>query len=167
MFAKQNTIQPLIEQSNFKTAKQGGAVDHIAAVSAVLVAGLGLTQLFAPLLVSPMTGLESSTPAQMIAIQWILFGTLLAIGGLFKIRVLTIFAAEFLRLSGITGVAASMLHQGEMVPLLVHGAISFVGLTNSGLARLTDKAELKRALHFAKLKAEQVSKSNEMGEQHA
>ncbi|GMN14978.1 hypothetical protein [Altererythrobacter sp. MTPC7] len=162
MFAKRNKIQPLVEPSTLKPAKQGGAVDHVAAATAMLVAGLGFTQLFAPLLVNPMTGFESGLAAQIIALQWIVFGGLLFFGGLFRIRVLTIFAAEFLMLAGLTGVAATMLHQGEMIPLLIHGGIAITGLVNSGLARLTDKAELKRELHFAKANAAEARKKQEI-----
>ena len=141
---------------DYKPVRQGGAVDHIAAVTAMFVAGLGAVQLFSPILVNPMTGFESGVASQIIAIQWAVFGALLFIGGLFRIRVLTISAAEFLMLVGLSGLAANLLHEGAAVPLIVHGAIAFAGLLNSGLARLTDKAELKRELQLMRAEAKSV-----------
>lgn len=162
MFVKRKMAEPILQPSAIKPAQQGGAVDHIAAASAMVVVGLGVTQLFTPLFVSPMTGLESSRAAQIIAMQWILFGAFLFFGGLFRIRVATIFSAEFLMFVGLSGVAASIYRQGDMVPLMVHGAIAFTGLTNTGLARLADKAELKRELKIMKASNEEARKKYEI-----
>lgn len=146
MFAKQEDILLLDE----RPARSGGAVDHVAAASAVLVAGLGLTQIFAPVLAAPLTGIEASTGAQIVGLQWSLLGGLLAFGGLFRMRVVTIFAAEFLFLSGIAALIVSVINRPDMMPILVNGAVAFVGLISSGLARLTDKAEMKRELQIAR-----------------
>ncbi len=146
MFARQEDILLLEE----RPSKSGGAVDHVAAASAVLVAGLGLTQLFMPLLAAPLTGIESSTGAQIVGLQWAILGGLLAFGGLFRMRVLTIFAAEFLLICGVAAAIVSAINHPDMMPLLVNGAIAFVGLINSGLARLVDKADMKRELRIAR-----------------
>lgn len=146
MFAKQEDILLLDE----RRPKSGGAVDHVAAASAVLVAGLGLTQLFMPLIAVPLTGIEGSTGAQIVGLQWALLGGLLAFGGLFRMRVVTIFAAEFLLLTGVAAAIVSAINHPDMMPLLVNGAIAFVGLINSGLARLVDKADMKRELRIAR-----------------
>lgn len=156
MSVNTNQAAPFVPAPAPKPVKQGGAVDHIAAVTAMFVAGLGFTQIFVPLLVNPMTGFEGGVAAQIIAIQWAVFGSLLFIGGLFRIRVLTIFSAEFLLLVGLSGLAANLIQQGAMVPLMVHGGIALAGLANSGLARLTDKAELKRELQLLKADAANV-----------
>lgn len=151
----------MLEERPTLANKAGGAVDHVAAASATLVAGLGLAQLFTPLLVSAMTGLESGLASHIVALQWIVLGGLLFVGGVLRIRVLTMFAAEFLMLTGLTGVAAGLVHQGDIVPVLVHGAVAFVGLINSGLARLTDKAEMTRELRLAKATAEEARQKQE------
>ena len=44
------------------------------------------------------------------------------------------------------------------------GAVAFVGLTNSGLARLIDKAELKRELRLAKASVAEADKVREPAE---
>lgn len=155
MFAKQEDILLLDE----RTSKSGGAVDHIAAATAVLVAGLGLTQLFMPLVAAPLTGIESSTGAQVVGLQWALLGGLLAIGGLFRMRVVTIFAAEFLFISGVAAAIVSAINHQDMIPLLINGAVAFVGLSNSGLARLVEKADMKRELRITREKAKIVGEA--------
>lgn len=163
MFAKRDKIYPLVETSA-QVSKSGGAVDHIAAASAVMVVGLGIAQLVTPLFATPLTGIESGTAGMILAVQWIAFGAILAVGGLFRMRVVTIFAAEFLLVAGLAAVAVTILNSPDPIPLLIHGAVAFVGLVNSGLARLTDKAELKRELHFARAHAEEARKTKEQGE---
>ncbi|MEL7453749.1 MAG: hypothetical protein AAGJ50_10305 [Pseudomonadota bacterium] len=153
MFAKDEDILLLDE----RPAKSGGAVDHVAAASAVLVAGLGLTQIFLPPLAAPLTGIEGSTGAQIVGLQWALLSGLLAFGGLFRMRVVTIFAAEFLFLTGVAAAIVSAINHPDMIPLLVNGAVAFVGLINSGLARLVDKADMKRELRIARETAKLAS----------
>ncbi|MEO1220621.1 MAG: hypothetical protein AAFY42_04620 [Pseudomonadota bacterium] len=153
MFAKQEDILLLDE----RRSKSGGAVDHVAAASAVLVAGLGLAQLFMPLMAAPLTGIEGSTGAQIVGLQWALLGGLLAFGGLFRMRVVTIFAAEFLFLTGVAAAIVSAINHPDMMPLLVNGAVALVGLINSGLARLVDKADMKRELRIARETAKLAS----------
>lgn len=161
MFARQEDILLLDE----RPSKSGGAVDHVAATSAMLVAGLGLTQLFMPLAAAPLTGIESSTGAQIVGLQWALLGGLLAFGGLFRMRVVTIFAAEFLFISGVAAAIVSAINHPDMMPLLVNGAVAVVGLVNTGLARLVEKADMKRELRItrekAKIASEAISNSAE------
>lgn len=161
MFAKSEKIRPMLDQE-IRSTKSGGAIDHIAAATAVMVVGLGVAQLVTPLFATPLTGIESGTAGMILAVQWIVFGAILAVGGLLRMRVVTIFAAEFLLVSGLAAVAVTVLNSADPIPLLVHGAVAFVGLVNSGLARLTDKAELKRELHFAKAHAEEARKKHEI-----
>ncbi|QUL38360.1 hypothetical protein [Erythrobacter sp. JK5] len=149
MFAKRSAIQPMVEPP-VGPVRSGGAVDHVAAASAVMVIGLGVMQLAAPFFTSPLTGMEAGTGGTIIAVQWIVFGAILATGGLLRMRVVTMFAAEFLLIAGVVAAIVTMLGNHEPIPLLVHGAIAFVGLTNAGLARLTDSADLKRELRLAK-----------------
>ncbi|MEM7688073.1 MAG: hypothetical protein AAF291_03545 [Pseudomonadota bacterium] len=144
-----------------KSIKAGGAVDHIAAASAVMVTGLGVAQVLVPLVATPLTGIENGTAGIILAVQWIVFGAVLAVGGLFRMRVVTIFAAEFLLVAGLAAGAVIMLFTPDPIPLFVHGAVALVGLINSGLARLTDKAELKRELSLAKARAHDASRTNE------
>lgn len=155
MFAKQEDILLLDERQ----PKSGGAVDHVAAASAVVVAGLGLAQLFVPLMAAPLTGIESSTGAQIVGLQWALLGGLLAFGGVFRMRVVTIFAAEFLFLCGVAAAIVSAINHPDMMPLLVNSAVAFVGLANSGLARLVEKADMKRELRIARETAKFANQS--------
>lgn len=156
MFAKNEEILML---DDHRTNRSGGFGDPLAVATALMVAGLGVTQLIVPAFVNPMTGFESGMATQFIGLQWIVFGVLLATGGLFRTRVLTIFASEYLLLVGLIGVGASLLHRGDAVPLMVHGAIAFTGLLNAGIARLTDKADLKRELRIARETAKQAHKA--------
>ena len=153
MFAKNEEILMLEDR---RSNRSGGLGDPIAVATALMVAGLGVAQLFAPAFVDPLTGFESGMATKAIALQWIVFGGLLATGGLFRTRVLTIFASEYLFLVGLIGVGASLLQQGDAAPLMVHGAIAFTGMLNAGIARLTDKADLKRELRIARETAKQA-----------
>lgn len=153
MSAVENDILVLDERK----PKTGGAVDHIAAAAAVPIIGLGIAQIVTPLLAAPFTGIEDGTGGQIIGLQWAVFGAILAFGGLFRMRVLTIFAAEFLLIAGIVVVAVNAMTGPEFMPLLVNGAVAGVGLVCSGLARLTDKAELKRELRIAREHAKLAS----------
>lgn len=111
---------------NFKPARverTGGAVDHVAAASAVLIVALGAAQLISPFLVSPCTGLKNGTASAVLALQW------------------------------IAGALVMMLQQRDPLPLAVQVGTALVGLQNSGLARLTDQVELKRELRLPKASA--------------
>ena len=153
MFARNEDILML---DDHRANHSGGAVDHVAAAGAALVAALGAAQIFAPALVSPMTGIENGTGAQIVGAQWALLGGLLAAGGLFRLRVLTIFAAEFLLIAGLAAMIVVSIKQPNMVHVLIHGGVAFIGLTSSGLARLSDKADLKRELRIARETAKQA-----------
>lgn len=163
MLAKNEKIHPLPMPNN-QAVRAGGAIDHIAAATAVPILGLGLTQLVAPLFATPLTGVESGTAGTILAVQWLTFGAILAVGGLFRMRAVAIFAAEFLFVTGLASIAVVTLTMNDPIPLLVHGVVAVVGLITSGLARLTDKAELKRELRFAKATAEEARKATLQGE---
>lgn len=130
--------------SGSDSAVSGGVaemVSYLAAATSLAIIGLGVLQAFAPDIAAPFTGLSSGPAASVLAIQWCALGALLAIGGLFAIRALVLFSADFLLISGASGAAVMMLGQPEMLPLAVHGAIMLVGLLNGGFARLTRNAE--------------------------
>lgn len=116
-----------------------------------------------PIFAAPLTGLDNGIGSQIIGLLWSLLGGLLAVGGILRVRVLTIFAAEFLLLLGLTALILIFIRQIEPIALLVHGAVAFVGLINSGLARLVDKAEIKRELVIAREieKAHTIEKGKE------
>lgn len=156
MFTKKENILMLDDR---RADRSGGFGDPIAVATALMVAGLGIFQLFMPAFVQPLTGFEAGMATQVIGLQWIVLGVLLAAGGLFRTRVLTIFASEYLLLVGLIGVGASLLHRGDAVPLMVHGAIAFTGFFNAGIARLTDKADLKRELRIARETAKQANEN--------
>lgn len=162
MFAKPNNPIP---HNSKRGAKNGGAVDHFAFICAIIIIGLGIIQLFMPIFAAPLTGLDNGIGSQIIGLLWSLLGGLLAVGGILRVRVLTIFAAEFLLLLGLAALILIFIRQVEPIALLVHGAVAFVGLINSGLARLVDKAEIKRELVIAREieKAHTIEKGKEEG----
>lgn len=144
---KTNAVRPLVEQAPPKV-RTGGAVDHIAAANGALILALGVTQLAAPDFAAPLTGIEAGTGAEILGLQWAALGALLAIGGIIRTRVVSIFAAEFVMISAIAALAVTLVKRPDAVPLLIHGSVLFLGLISSGFARLTDKAELKRELRL-------------------
>lgn len=156
----------MLDQTNrnatYATARSnsGGAIFHIAAVTGVFIAGLGAGQLFAPALVSPLTGIEASTGGDIIGLQWGILGGLLAVGGIIRTRVLVIFAAEFVLISALAALAIKFYEPHDSVSMLVLGAVALVGLVNSGITRLADKAELKREM---RLMREQASLPRDQG----
>ena len=156
MFGKQHRIQPMIDPVA-KNRRNVAAVDHVAAAVATLIIGLGVVQLVAPFFASPLTGIESGTAATIIAVQWITFGSILALGGLFHLRSLTILAAEFLLVFGLIALGVALLGQHDPVQLLIHGSVAFMGLTTGGLARLTDKADTDRELRLMRAGAKQAA----------
>ncbi|MGB3472548.1 MAG: hypothetical protein WBA51_17170 [Erythrobacter sp.] len=133
--------------------RQGSAVDHIAAASAVPVLAIGVSQLVTPLFAAPFTGFESGPTSLILALQWIVFGGILMAGGVLRIRVVAMFAAEFLFVTGLIAAAFMVLTTQERLPLLVHCGITIIGLVISGITRLADSAELKRDLRFARASA--------------
>ena len=158
MFRKK-AIQPLTE-ARTPVTRFGGAVDHIATITGILILGLGVTQLVSPVLAAPLTGIAPGTGAEILAVQWVVLGGLLAVGGIIRTRVVTIFAAEFVMISAVAALAVTLFNQLDLVPLLVHGAMAFLALVSSGFARLTDKADLKREL---RLMREEASLGRESG----
>lgn len=134
------------------------AVDNIASLSGALIVSLGVAQIAFPLVAEPMTGLAASAAAHIIALQWVILGSLLLVGGLLRTRVVTIFAAEFVMISALATLAITFTRDPLLEPILIHAAILGLGLVNSGFARLTDKADLKREL---RLMREQVALANE------
>lgn len=153
MFARNEEILMLDDKP---ARRDSAAVDHIAAAGATIVAALGAVQTLAPTMASPLTGIEGGTGAQIVGAQWAILGVLLAAGGLFRMRVLTIFAAEFLLIAGLAALIVTAFQQPDAVHLIVHGSVAFIGLASSGLARLTDKADLKRELRIARETARQA-----------
>lgn len=127
-----------------RAAPQGVSeiVSYCAAGTSLGVIGIALLQLFAPQIATPFTGLEPGAAASVLAIQWAALGVILAMGGLIRLRMPLLFAADFLLICGLSGSAVMMLGQPEMLPLAVHGAIALVGLLNGGLARLARAGDL-------------------------
>lgn len=130
-----------------------GAVDHIAAATGVMVAALGLWQMFAPLLATPFTGIEPGMAGQILGLQWAVFGALLALGGVLRTRVLTIFAGEFVALSALAALAVFLINQRGIESVLIYCLIAGLGFASSGVARLTDKAELRREIKLLREQA--------------
>lgn len=146
MFRKK-AASPLLETAPI-TSQSGSAVDHIAAVTGLAVLALGLAQLLVPLVAAPLTGIEPGTASEILGLQWALFGGLLALGGVIRTRVITIFAAEFIMISAIVSLLVTFAKHHDMMPLIVHGSVAFIGLVSSGFARLSDKADLKKELQL-------------------
>lgn len=149
---KKKKIQPLIEDRP-RAPRTGGAVDHVAAATGVPILVLGVVQLVSPYWAAPLTGIEPGTGAAVLGLLWAGLGGLLAIGGIIRTRVVSIFAAEFVLMIALAAVAVTLVTQPEFIPLLVHGAMAFFGLLSSGFARLTDKADLKRELRLMREQA--------------
>ncbi len=133
--------------------KQHTAVDGLAVATATAVAVLGGMQLFAPLFASPLTGLEAGIASEIIAVQWLAMAVLLMLGGITRLRAVSIFAAEFLLFGALAACVVMLLTAASSVAVLVHGGIAAMAFACSGMARLFDKAELKRELRFVREQA--------------
>lgn len=131
----------MIGDDRAESREVGDGVSYLAAASSLVIIGLALLQLLSSQIAAPYTGIESGLAARVIAIQWAALGSMLAIGGLLRIRALVLFASDVLSIVGASGAVVMMLGQPEMVPLAVHGAIAIVGLLTGGLARMTGKAD--------------------------
>ncbi len=136
-----------------QASRQHTAVDGLAVATATAVAVLGAMQLFVPALASPLTGLEAGAGSQIIAVQWLALSVLLLVGGISRLRPVSIFAAEFLMIGAIAACIIMVFRTSYSVAALVHGAIAAMAFACSGLARLFDKAELKRELRFVREQA--------------
>lgn len=159
---KKKTIQPLVAAPPIAT-RTGGGVDYIAAGTGVPILVLGVVQLVAPELVAPLTAVEPGTGAAILGVIWAVLGGVLAIGGIIRARVVTIFAAEFVLITALAALAVTLFRRPEFIPLLVHGTMAAFGLLSSGFARLTDKADLKRELHLMRERASLGSKGPATG----
>ena len=149
---KQKTIQPL-KPAIPAPARVGGAVDHIAAATGVAVLFAGVVQLVMPLAASPFTAVGTETSGVILAVLWTVLGGLLVAGGVFRVRPVSIFAADYLLVVGLAGVVVCLLAERAFTPVIFHGAVAGLGFVGSSFARLTDKAELKRDLRFAREQA--------------
>ncbi|MGN3974195.1 hypothetical protein [Tsuneonella sp. SYSU-LHT278] len=150
---KKKSIQPMIEERPAQP-RPGGAVDHISAVTGLVVLGFGIAQPIAPLVMAPITGFEPGIASDVLALQWAALGGLLAVGGLIRSRVVAIFAAEYLVITALAALAVTLIRGPDPVALLMHGTMAFLAFTSSGFARLTDKADLKRELRLLREHAE-------------
>jgi len=146
MFRK-NKILPLVEQTPTRS-RPSAAVDHIAAFTGIFVVALGVAQLIAPVMTAPLTGIEPGTAADVLGLQWAALGAVLTLGGFLRTRVVTIFAAEFILISALAALTILAIELQAIESLLIHGAMAVIGFLNSGFARLSDKAELKRDLRL-------------------
>lgn len=153
MFRK-NRIEPLAIEAPARS-RSGGAVDHIAAATGIMVLALAVTQLVAPEVASPLTAIDRGTAGGILALQWIALGGLLSVGGIIRTRAVSIFAADFLMISGIAGVAVCLFEQQPIIPIVIHAAVAALGFISSSFARLTDKADLKRDLRLMREQANQ------------
>ncbi|MGY6550315.1 MAG: hypothetical protein ACXIT4_00275 [Erythrobacter sp.] len=156
MFRK-SRIQPLPIEAPQRT-RPGAAVDHIAAATGVPVLVLAVTQLAAPGMAAPITGLEPGAASAILAVQWAALGGLLLIGGIMRMRAVAIFAADFLIITGLSGAIVSLFAQTSLMPVIIHSAIAALGFLSSSFARLTDKADLKRDLRLLREQAKPVPK---------
>lgn len=156
MFTKKNVL-PRAEGSSIQ-ARSGAAVDHIASFTGIIAVAVGVTQLAAPVVTAPLTGIEPGTAADILGLQWASLGALLTAGGFLRTRVVTIFAAEFILISGLVALTIVALESKSIENLLIHGAMALIGFVNSGFARLSDKAELKKELRLLR---EQASMARE------
>lgn len=148
MFRK-NKILPLVEQTPTRSYSSA-AVDHIASFTGIFVVALGAAQLIAPVMTAPLTGIEPGTAADVLGLQWAALGALLTLGGFLRTRVVTIFAAEFILISALAALTIVAIELHAIESLLIHGAMAVIGFLNSGFARLSDKAELKRELRLVR-----------------
>lgn len=124
------------------------AIDSLAVITAIAAAGLGGGQLFAPLAAAPLSGLEDSLASRILAVQWLFLAGLLLLGGATRLRVVTIFAAEFLMIGSLAALAVTVYAEPGSVAPFTHGAIAVLAFACSGFARLTDKADLKKELRL-------------------
>lgn len=131
-----------------KPKKQTSAIDLLAVICATFTGALGITQFFAPLVASPLTGLDAGIGSQVIALQWTVMAGLLLLGSVFRARVVTIFAAEFLMIGSAAALGVVLLNDPKSIAVFVHGAVAVLAFASSGFSRLSDRAEMKRELRL-------------------
>lgn len=139
-----STETPASKSANRKSQ----VVDLVAVIAATCLASLGVLQLIAPALAAALTGIEAGLAGEILAVQWLLMAALLFVGGVLHMRVVTIFAAEFVVIGSLAAFFIALVRSPDAMPMFVHGAIVLLALGSSGFARLTDKAELKREVHL-------------------
>lgn len=144
---------PASPQPAQKPAKQNGVIDLLAVATGTAAGALGAVQLFAPFMGGPLTGLDNSVGSQLVALQWLVLAGLLLVGGITHIRVVSIFAAEFLMIGALSALAINLWYDHQSLAVFVHGAIAAMAFSCSGFARLTDKADLKRELKIMRQQA--------------
>jgi hypothetical protein len=79
------------------------------------------------------TGLGSEIAASIIAVQWIVFGVFLFIGGLFSRRLLTTYAADFLMLSSICAAIVLLVNSASPMALAIQFLIAVLAFVSSSL----------------------------------
>lgn len=122
------------------------AADRIAGLAGAVVMAFGLGQLFAPLVLQPLTGLESGNGAALIGALWSVLGLMLLFGGGAKLRPIAMSAAELLLVTGACGLAVMLWKSAGILPVATHGTIAVLSLVSTGLVRLTDRSELKKEI---------------------
>lgn len=140
--------------------EKGTAVEALAITTSIALLILGLGHLLFPLAFSPFTGIGSDTAGQIIAVQWIAFGMLLFLGGISRLRAITIFAADFIMIASIATLVVVLLGRMNFSEVLIHGSITVLAIASSGFARLSDKAEIKRELHLVREQATSLARSH-------
>lgn len=136
--------------------RKGGsapAVDLLATVVGTAVAAMAGAQFLFPWAASPLTGFEPGLATDVLALIWGLLGVLLLMAATMRLRVLTIFAAEFLFMIGAAAAVVIFFRDPGSVALMTHAAVAGLAFASSGVARLADKAELRRELRLVREQA--------------
>lgn len=147
--------------------KFGFAVDHAAFACAVLIAGLGVVQFVAPHYASALTGLSDNVIGNGFAILWIALGSLLALSIVTANRAMTSAAALVMFISGVASFAVAMVERPDIINILIHGAIAFLGATTCEVAQLTRKEQLRQVMNRAKVAIPQMLLEEPNGDTHA
>lgn len=134
--------------SESSTQAKVGFVDILATITGTALLVLAFGQLLMPAASQPLSGIEPGIPGQILAVLWAVFGALLLIGGFTRLRVLTIFSGEFVTIVSLATLAVIMVHQPDIIALIIHGGLAALAFVSGGFARLSDKAEIKRELRL-------------------
>lgn len=145
--------------ASHKPVKQNTAIDLLAVVAGTATGALGAAQIFVPIIAYPLTGLESGLASQIVGLQWLVIAGLLLLGGILRVRVVTIFAAEFLTIGAGVALTVVLFNDPKSVAVIVHAAMALMAFACSGFARLTDKADLKKELRFEQERAKLAQSS--------
>lgn len=123
-----------------------GVIDSIATGSGGVIMFLGILQLVGPGPLRLLIGMGSEAGAYIVAAQWAVFGFLLMMGGVFTIRPLTTYAAEFLLLSSSCAIAILFLLEAGIVSIGVQVFIAILAVASSSMMRMADRVEAKQKL---------------------